>query len=152
MWSVILHHVNRSAILMTAQIQALESPLGNEYLNASLLPTLPPLSELPMALDPDRNGSLTSLHSFNSQPEVARASLSLAPAPPLKRNSSSGPNYRQSTLGVQPPKKRLSGIGTASSHARLYKMLGDLFLLAGRTEDSNIWWVESVRRSVRLFS
>jgi hypothetical protein len=62
--------------------------------------------------------------------------------PSMKRNSSSGPNYR---LGVQPQKKRLSTIGAASSHARLYKMLGDFFLLAGRTEDSTIWWANYLR-------
>lgn len=146
------HHAGNYTGLIADQIQALESPLGNEYLNASLLPTLPPLSELPTSLDLDRNGSLTSLHPSNSQPEVARTSLSLAPAPPIKRNSSSGPNYRQSTLNVQPQKKRLSGIGTASSHARLYKMFGDFFLLAGRTEDANIWWVVPFRRPVPSFS
>ncbi|ETW85889.1 hypothetical protein HETIRDRAFT_42700 [Heterobasidion irregulare TC 32-1] len=46
------------------------------------------------------------------------------------------------------PKKRLSGIGVASSHGRLYKVLGDFFLLAGRTEDASIWFAKS---SIALF-
>lgn len=127
-----------------AVIQALESPLGNEYLNGSLLATLPPLSDLPMPLDNEKS-NLASVPPFNSQPDVSRNSLSINSTPPLKRNSSAGPNYRQSTLGVQPQKKRLSTIGTTSSHARLYKMLGDFFLLGGRTEDANIWYTEATQ-------
>ncbi|KXN89239.1 hypothetical protein AN958_05993 [Leucoagaricus sp. SymC.cos] len=126
-------------------IQALETPLGNEYLNGSLLATLPPLSDLPVPLDPDKRSTIASMASFSSQPDVSRNSLSLGSTPPIKRNSSSGPNYRQSTLSAQPSKKRLSAIGTTSSHARLYKMLGDFFLLGGRTEDSNIWYTEAIQ-------
>lgn len=62
----------------------------------------------------------------------------------MKRNVSSGPAFRQSSLGIQAPKKRLSTIGTSSSHGRLYKVLGDFFLLAGRIEDATIWCVELV--------
>lgn len=113
-------------------MQALESSFGNEYLNGSLLATLPPLSELPLSLNSDKRGSLPNF----STPDVVKSNFASSSTLPMKRNSSSGPNYR---LGVQPPKKRLSTIGAASSHARLYKMLGDFFLLAGRTEDSIIW-------------
>jgi len=91
-----------------------------------------------MPLNPNKSG-LVSVPPFNSQSDVSRNNFSLNTTPPLKRNSSSGPSYRQSTLGVQPQKKRSSMVGTASSHARLYKMLGDFFLLAGRIEDANIW-------------
>lgn len=127
-----------------SQVQALESPLGNEYLNSSLMPTLPPLSEIPSPLDAtSKHDSLPPLPSHNSQPEMTRTGLTLASAPPLKRNSSSGPALRQSTLNlpVQVPKKRVSGIGVASSHGRLFKVLGDFFLLAGRTEDAVVWYV-----------
>jgi hypothetical protein len=105
-----------------------------------------------MPLDPDKRSTLTSLQSFSSQQDVSKTGLSLGPTPPLKRNSSSGPTYRQSTLSTQPQKKRLSTIGTASSHARLYKMLGDFFLLGGRTEDASVWWVEYVKSIIKLFS
>jgi hypothetical protein len=94
--------------------------------------------------------SLPPLPSYNSQPELStssRANLN------LKRNSSTGPGsslpgnaspLRQSTLGVPGAKiKRTSAIGVASSHGRLYKVLGDLFLLSGRTEDATVWYAPS---------
>ena len=31
-----------------------------------------------------------------------------------------------------------------SSHGRLFKVLGDLFLLAGRTTDASIWYTEAM--------
>jgi len=74
---------------------------------------------------------------------------STAPNYGIKRNSSVGTGlypsstslHRQSTLGPPPVKKRLSGLGAISSHARLYKVYGDFFLLAGRTQDAQIWSV-----------
>lgn len=124
---------------MYLKAQALESPLGNEYLNSSVLPVLPPLSEIPSSLNANNyHESLHPLGSHNSQPEIFRPNLSTTPA--LKRNSSLGPSLRQQALNVQTPKKRLSAIGSVSSHGRLYKVLGDLFLLAGRTEDASIWY------------
>ncbi|KAL0581718.1 hypothetical protein V5O48_000300 [Marasmius crinis-equi] len=117
----------------SALFQRLENPLGNEYLNASTLPTLPPLSEMPLSLDSTRD-RLPPLPSHSSHPEISKvASLS---APQLKRNSS---------LGVPPSRKRLSGIGAASSDARLYKVMADLFLLAGRTQDASIWYSEALQ-------
>ena len=64
----------------------------------------------------------------------------------MKRNASSGTtspmgSSRQSTLNVTMPRKRQSLIGAASSHGRLFKVLGDLFTLAGRTEDASVWCV-----------
>ncbi|KAK7467129.1 hypothetical protein VKT23_004188 [Stygiomarasmius scandens] len=115
-----------------ALIERLESPLGNEYLNASLLPTLPSLSEMPMSLDGLRD-SLPPLPSHNSQPEISKSGFT---TPAMKRNSS---------LGVPTVKKRLSGIGAASSHGRLFKVTGDLFLLSGRTEDASIWYNEALQ-------
>ncbi|KAK7054867.1 hypothetical protein VNI00_003330 [Paramarasmius palmivorus] len=109
-------------------ISRLESPLGNEYLNASLLPTLPALSEVPESLD-----RLPPLPSHNSQPELSKGGGS---APQIKRNSS---------LGVPTAKKRMSGVGAASSHGRLFKVMGDLFLLSGRTEDAVIWYNEALQ-------
>jgi hypothetical protein len=71
----------------------------------------------------------------------------------LKRTSSSNSEantsplkstFRQSTLhmGVTQQKKR-SAIGAASNHGRLFKVMGDLFLLAGRLEDAVVWLVLS---------
>ncbi|KAG7092479.1 hypothetical protein E1B28_008831 [Marasmius oreades] len=114
-------------------LQRLENPLGNEYLNASSLPTLPPLSEMPLSLDMT-SGRLPTLPSHNSHPEISRVtSLS---APQMKRNSS---------LGVPTAKKRISGIGAASSDGRLYKVMADLFLLSGRTQDASIWYTEALQ-------
>ena len=129
------------------QVKALETPLGNEYLNASLMPILPPLSELPSSLNiVSKADSPTHLPSFNSQPDMSRPSFSLSAAPSLRRNASSTtttPTNRQSTLGIQAQKKRLSTIATSSSHGRLYKMLGDFFLLSGRIEDAAVWCAQS---------
>ncbi|KAJ7285808.1 TRAPP II complex [Mycena rebaudengoi] len=123
-------------------VQALESPAGNEHLNSALLPMLPP-PDLPQALDNSRKrDSLPPLPKHNSQPDI-RPAFNLASAPNMKRNSS-GTVFRQSTLGVAPVKKRLSSIGVASSHGRLFKVLGDFFLLAGRTEDAAVWYNEAL--------
>lgn len=124
------------------QVQGLESPAGNEHLNSALMPMLPP----PDLAQPVENGrkrdSLPPLPSRNSQPET-KAAFNLSSAPNMKRNSSGGV-FRQSTLNVAPAKKRLSSIGVASSHGRLFKVLGDFFLLAGRTEDASVWYVVRV--------
>jgi len=79
-----------------------------------------------MSLDGLRD-SLPPLFSHSSQPEISKSGFT---TPAMKRNSS---------LGVPTVKKRLSGIGAASSHGRLFKVTGDLFLLSGRTEDASIW-------------
>ncbi|KAF9482780.1 hypothetical protein BDN70DRAFT_874562 [Pholiota conissans] len=128
-------------------VQASENPLGNEYLNASLMPSLPPLSELPSPLSSlARSDPPPTITSFTSQPDVSRNSFTLSAAPALKRNTSTNvPNARQGTLAVQVQKKRLSTIGTSSSHARHFKMLGDFFLLAGRLEDAVIWYNEALQ-------
>ncbi|TFY82625.1 hypothetical protein EWM64_g1393 [Hericium alpestre] len=103
-------------------------------------------------MDEPESRSLPPLPSFNSQPDLttqatlrAKNGVSLA----MKRTSSTSPGTtppgsRQSTLTVSAPKKRLSVIGTASSHGRLYKVLGDFFLLAARTEDALIWYTEAI--------
>ncbi|KAF5380960.1 hypothetical protein D9615_003973 [Tricholomella constricta] len=124
-------------------VQALESPLGNEYLNSTLLPTIPPLSEIPEPLNGSKRDSLPPLPSHNSQPDMSRASFTLSAAP-MKRTSS-GPGFRQSSMNPQPARKRMSTIGAASSHARLFKVLGDLFLLAGRPEDALVWYLEALQ-------
>ncbi|KAI0093921.1 TRAPP II complex [Irpex rosettiformis] len=136
-------------------IQALESPLGNEYLNAALFPVLPPASDMPKPIDNDipMRSSLPPLPHQSSQPELGTpVSLlrSKIPTPLItKRNSSIGPGpptspYRQASLPVQSSKKKLATIGAVSSHGRLFKMLGDFFLLAGRTMDASVWYNEAI--------
>ncbi|KAG6900876.1 hypothetical protein C0993_009994 [Termitomyces sp. T159_Od127] len=124
-------------------VQALESPMGNEYLNSALLPTIPPLSEIPEPLNGLRKDSLPPLPSHNSQPDMTKGNFTLSAAP-IKRTSS-GPGFRQASVASQPVRKRLSTIGVASSHARLFKVLGDLFLLSGRPEDALVWYIESLQ-------
>ncbi|KAJ7343441.1 TRAPP II complex [Mycena albidolilacea] len=123
-------------------VQGLESPAGNEHLNSALMPMLPP-PDLAQPVDNGRKrDSLPPLPNHNGQPEMK--GFNLASTPNLKRNSSSASTFRQSTLSVPPTKKRLSSIGVASSHGRLFKVLGDFFLLAGRTEDAAVWYNEAL--------
>jgi hypothetical protein len=130
---------NPNLLTVHLQIQNLESPIGNEYLNSGLFATLPP-SQLPSALDLERRSE--SPPSTHSHPELPNIS-NLRKSSTLKRTSSAGPtlpSLRQSTLSAPASgKKRTSGIGAASSHGRLFKVMGDTFLLAGRTEDAVVW-------------
>ncbi|KAH8106969.1 TRAPP II complex [Cristinia sonorae] len=132
--------------------QALESPLGNEYLNATMFPILPSPSDIPKPIDADTpvRVSLPPLPSYNSQPELVTPGSSLRAKTPtpltLKRNSSAGPGmppspYRHNSM---PVKKRQNAIGAVSSHGRLFKVLGDLFLLSGRTLDASVWYTEAI--------
>ncbi|KAF8654133.1 hypothetical protein AX16_003664 [Volvariella volvacea WC 439] len=127
-------------------VQSLETPVGNEYLNSSLFPTFPPISELSNSFELSQKCvSTPPLQSHNSQPEISKGNSSIPTPAPLKRNVSSGPTFLQSTLSAQQPqKKRLSTMGATSSHARLYKLLADLFLLSGRTEDAMLWYTEAL--------
>ena len=130
---------NQNSLTGFRQVQNLESPIGNEYLNSGLFSTIPP-SQLPSALDLEQRSE--SPPSTHSQPELSTIS-NLRKSSTLKRTSSAGPalpSLRQSTLSASASgKKRTSGIGAASSHGRLFKVLGDTFLLAGRTEDAVVW-------------
>jgi trafficking protein particle complex subunit 9 len=132
-------------------VQLLETPLGNEYLNATLFPTLPPMTDLPKPLDNDMpiRSSLPPLPSQHSQPDLATGSALLRAKTPttlsVKRNSSIGPGppsspFRQSSLPASSAKKKPLTIGAVSSHGRLFKVLGDFFLLAGRTMDASVWY------------
>ncbi|KAF9652866.1 hypothetical protein BDM02DRAFT_3153426 [Thelephora ganbajun] len=135
---------SRILIDLSDFVQNLESPIGNEYLNSGLFATLPP-SQLPSALDPEQRSE--SPPSSHSQPELPTIS-NLRKSSTLKRTSSPGPtlpSLRQPTLSASASgKKRASGIGAASSHGRLFKVFGDSFLLAGRTEDAVVWYAEAL--------
>ena len=120
----------------------MESPLGNEYLNSAVLPILPTLSDIPSAIDGTKRDSLPQLSPPNVQQNGSATSLPISTVPSVKRASSVGPVFRQMAVrNEKPPRKRLSSIGVTSSHARLYKVLGDLFLLAARPQDATIWYV-----------
>ena len=118
----------------------MESPIGNECLNASLLPLLPSQSELSSHL-----GGIPVISSNQVNADLTKHNVALGPAPAGKRTTA----LRQST---PTPKKRMSVIGVASSHGRLYKVLGDLFLLAGRISDAFAWCVALVSQLQHLFS
>lgn len=124
----------------------LESPIGNEYLNSALFPTLPSPSEMPLPLS---SGNL-GYPSYSSQPELESSGLATSGIQ-IKRSSTAGPGnshtaslIRQTTLGPPAVRKRISAVGAVSSHGRLYKVLGDFFLLAGRTEDASLWYAEAI--------
>ena len=101
-----------------------------------------------MSLVDEGPESLSRLPSHNSQPELSAGPIRRGTSPMLgpKRNPPTGAGvpmqlFRQSSLGVPPARKRQTLIGAASSHGRLFKVLGDLFILAGRTEDASVWCV-----------
>jgi hypothetical protein len=116
-------------------------------LNSALFPTLPSPSEMPLSLSSVNLG----YPSYSSQPELDSSGLT-TPGIQIKRSSTAGPGIshtasliqRQSTLGSPAVRKRVSAVGAVSSHGRLYKVLGDFFLLAGRTEDASLWSVSSI--------
>ncbi|KAI9466349.1 TRAPP II complex [Lactarius psammicola] len=132
-------------------VNTLESPLGNEYLNATLFPFLPSAADFPRQLVDDEPERLSRVPSRNGQPELSPVPTRRVTTPILgmKRVSSVGPaspmaSSRQSTLNIPIARKRQSLIGAASSHGRLFKVLGDLFILAGRTEDASVWYTEAL--------
>ncbi len=101
-----------------------------------------------MPLVDEEPESLLRLPSHISQPELSTGLIRRGSSPILgiKRNPTSvvglpTTQMRQSSLGVPTARKRQSLIGAASSHGRLFKVLGDFFLLAGRTEDASVWCV-----------
>ncbi|KAJ7046805.1 TRAPP II complex [Mycena alexandri] len=124
-------------------VQGLESPAGNEHLNSALMPMLPP-PDLAQPLDNGNGRKRDSLPPIPNGHSDIKTGFNLSSASNLKRNSSSGSAFRHSTLNVPPAKKRLSSIGVASSHGRLFKVLGDFYLLAGRTEDAAVWYNEAL--------
>jgi hypothetical protein len=113
---------------------------------------MPTLSDMSRPFeDGFQSDSLPPLPSHNSQPDIGLSTLRAQTN--LKRNSSAGHgfsnannsnNIRQSVLVVPVTKiKRNSGIGVASPPGRLFKVLGDFFLLSGRIDDAAVWCVYS---------
>ncbi len=95
------------------------------------------------------NGDPISRAASPATLEVVNSSLSRPSPSPLRRFSSgSTPNSNRSSLNVTPVnnKRRSNTFGSAvASHFRLYKILGDFFLLAGRTSDASIWYNEAIQ-------
>lgn len=85
---------------------------------------------------------LNSQHSYPGSLPLSNEPLDVSRIP-LKRTSTTGPGSSlpasRSSLGMPTAKKRQSTMPPTTSHARLYKVLGDLFLLAGRLMDATIW-------------
>lgn len=101
-----------------------------------------------MPLVDEEPESISRLQAHSSQPELSAGLVRRGTSPMLgmKRSQASvvGPpavQMRQSSLGLPTSRKRQSLIGAASSHGRLFKVLGDFFTLAGRTEDASVWCV-----------
>ncbi|KAG8217536.1 TRAPP II complex [Butyriboletus roseoflavus] len=126
-------------------VNILETPLGNEYLNATLFPILPVAAEMPFTLESNSHLFQGSFPAHSSQSELNSSQL-FTPANNGMMRNPLGPagSKRHSTLGPPTVKKRVSTIGIASSHARLFKVYGDFFLLAGRTQDARIWYQEAL--------
>lgn len=127
-------------------MKTLESPSGSEALNAGLFARMPHYKTTRASLDAHEAGRPSSVASpLHSLPENGSSIRASDPRLNLKRASTMGPgiggtNNRSSQLIVPSSKKRISGANSGSgTHARLYKVLGDLFLLAGRTMDASIW-------------
>lgn len=127
-------------------MKALETPQGSESLNAGLFGNILDFSNSIV----DESTVHTANVMQHSQPDIASGGSMLSSNDvsrlPLKRASTLGPgisvaNNRGSMLLVPPGKRRQITLNTATSHARLYKVLGDLFLMAGRTMDATIWQV-----------
>jgi hypothetical protein len=118
-------------------------------LNAVLFPILPSPSETPLSLS--SSAFRTNIPPSLSQPEFDSSGLAALNIS-LKRSSTSVPGIshmssltqRQSSLGPSPVKKRVNAIGAVSSHGRMYKVLGDFYLLAGRTEEAMVWFVSFI--------
>lgn len=129
------------------QVNILESSLGNEHLNASLFPSFPSAADFPIPLVDDEPESLSHLPARNSQPDLSVGLVRRGTSPmlgmkrPPSAVGSSAAQLRQSSLGIPTSRKRQSLIGAVSSHGRLFRVLGDFFVLAGRMEDASIWCV-----------
>ncbi|KZT42062.1 hypothetical protein SISSUDRAFT_980977 [Sistotremastrum suecicum HHB10207 ss-3] len=132
--------------------QSLEVEAALESLNTTLFPAFPytvssPVEERSIPMNPQQDG----LKIIVDPPRPPSAPINpstlrpLAPSPLNITRSASTPN-RQSTLTVNTTnnKNRNSGLNQLLSHGRLYKTLGDLFLLAGRTSDASIWYNQAV--------
>ena len=126
------------------KVKTLETPSGSEALSTGIFARFPNYKATRASIDAQDAGRPSSVAMpFRSGAENGGTIRQVDPRLGLKRASTLGPGVigsgnrnSQQTLSS----KRQSGIGTSTpNHARLYKVLGDLFLLAGRTMDASIW-------------
>lgn len=105
---------------------------------------MPPLSELTSLDNHTKRDGFPPLPARN-QTDLGTVGKPVAVGlpPATKRNMTSGPGFRQSSLAAANAKRRVPVIGAASSHGRLFKLLADFFMLAGRAEDAAVWYVGS---------
>ncbi len=121
-------------VLINPQAKALDNSDAQDALNTDVFPHLP------------LSASLASLATNSHHVEPRHSQIEFYsdtkdPTSILKRQSSVTP-ARSSTLPQLPStRRRQSPAIVSNSHARLYKLLGDFFLLAGRTMDASIWSV-----------
>ncbi|KLO10669.1 Trs120-domain-containing protein [Schizopora paradoxa] len=129
-------------------VSVLETVPGNQALNAGMLASMPNFVAARRVAEV--NEGLPALNAQHSYPGLSPSSnepLDVSRIP-LKRTSTTGPGNAlpssRSSLGITTAKKRQSTLPPTTSHARLYKVLGDLFLLAGKLMDATIWYNEAV--------
>lgn len=128
-------------------MKTLETPAGSELLMRGLFGSLTTYNASRLSSDGDENYRAPHIGlAQHSQPDISgsvtSARSSDLPKLSIKRASTMPPGSstsRNSTLLITSVKKRQSAVAAVNSHAKLYKMLGDLFLMAGRTMDSSIW-------------
>ncbi|KAI6099877.1 TRAPP II complex [Pisolithus croceorrhizus] len=131
-------------------VHVLETLDGNECLNAALFPTLPVGGDMPAGNDSHLYLSAPVSSAVHSSQSELNPNAPMSANHVLKHNSSLGPSpgpYPSSSShrlsGLPPIKTRSNAVGI-TSHARLYKVYGDFFLLAGRTQDAKIWYQEAL--------
>ncbi|KAI6166990.1 transport protein Trs120 or TRAPPC9 TRAPP II complex subunit-domain-containing protein [Pisolithus thermaeus] len=99
-------------------VHVLETLDGNECLNAALFPTLP------LAIDSHLYLSAPVSSAVHSSQSELNPNAPMSANHVLKHNSSLGPS--------------------PGPYPSLYKVYGDFFLLAGRTQDAKIWYQEAL--------
>ncbi|KAI6109782.1 TRAPP II complex [Pisolithus sp. B1] len=133
-------------------VHVLETLDGNECLNATLFPALPVDGDVPTGIDSRLYPSAPVSSAVHLSQSELNPNAPMSANHTLKRNSSLGPGpgpYPSSSSssnrlsGLPPVKTRSNAVGIPS-HARLYKVYGDFFLLAGRTQDAKIWYQEAL--------
>ncbi|KAG8861203.1 hypothetical protein FRB96_003153 [Tulasnella sp. 330] len=138
--------------------QALESPASLEALNNRMFPVLAQSSVANGTdiFDPRNRSSspaISATSSFSALSSLRESSNMGSPPslngaiwPTPKRSSTVGQLNRVSMINSRPgtATKKTVSTGPSSSTGRLSKIMGDLYLLAGRTADAVQWYIESL--------
>ncbi|KAG9008552.1 hypothetical protein FRB93_006471 [Tulasnella sp. JGI-2019a] len=138
--------------------QALESPASLEALNGRLFPMLAQAGETNGTdiMDPQHRVSSPAIitsSSFGALSAIREPgntgsppALNGAGRPQVKRSSTISALNRTSIINPRPgtATKRATILATSNSTGRLNKIMGDLYLLSGRTADAVQWYIESL--------